>query len=143
MKFNKDRLLALAPSISGFGDTREGVGLEFADYRNSYSVKKKSILEKRHKILYADYTHEGYEGSAYVFGYDTKAEKFFEVFGGHCSCYGLEGQWDEEYFKSMSVLSKVLTDRFSNRSEDWSRPSDSKEFETWINGGVLPRSIVI
>jgi len=43
------------------------------------------------EILYAVYTYEEYAGSAFVLF--RKDGKLYEVNGGHCSCYGLEGQW--------------------------------------------------
>lgn len=45
-------------------------------------------------ILLATYRYEGYEGDAFVLF--RKDGKLFEVNGGHCSCYGLEGQWEPE-----------------------------------------------
>lgn len=48
------------------------------------------------EILYAFYEYEDYSGSATVFYYDPKYQSYFEVRGGHCSCYGLEGQWSPE-----------------------------------------------
>lgn len=45
-------------------------------------------------VLYADYTYEDYSGSATVIF--EKDGKLFEVNGSHCSCYGLEGQWEPE-----------------------------------------------
>lgn len=42
-------------------------------------------------ILIAYYTYYDYSGSAYVLF--RKGLKLYEVSGGHCSCYGLEGQW--------------------------------------------------
>ena len=45
-------------------------------------------------ILFAAYTYENYSGEAFVlFEQDGK---LFEVNGSHCSCYGLEGQWEPE-----------------------------------------------
>lgn len=35
-----------------------------------------------------------YDGSAYVLF--EKNNKLFEVYGGHCSCFGLEGQFNPE-----------------------------------------------
>ena len=43
------------------------------------------------EILYAAYTSESYDGDATVVYRD--AEGLHCVEGGHCSCYGLEGQW--------------------------------------------------
>lgn len=45
-------------------------------------------------IIVASYTYENYEGDAYVLF--ERDGKLFEVHGGHCSCYGLEGQWEPE-----------------------------------------------
>lgn len=46
------------------------------------------------EILLASYEYAGYEGSAFVLF--RKDGKLYEVNGGHCSCYGLEGQWEPE-----------------------------------------------
>lgn len=46
------------------------------------------------EVVYADYRYENYDGSAnVVFINDGKV---FYVYGGHCSCYGLEDQWSPE-----------------------------------------------
>lgn len=45
-------------------------------------------------ILFAAYKSEAYEGSALVVF--MKDGKLYEVHGSHCSCYGLENQWDPE-----------------------------------------------
>ena len=61
-------------------------------------AKMDEALEK-HKnetILFATYEVEGYEGSAWVLFYDEEKKKLFEVNGSHCSCMGLEGQWEPE-----------------------------------------------
>ena len=46
----------------------------------------------RAKIIIAWYTYECYEGEAYVL-YELDGV-LYEVEGYHCSCYGLEGQWN-------------------------------------------------
>lgn len=45
-------------------------------------------------VFHAEYSYEDYSGSALVIF--EKDGKLFEVNGGHCSCYGLEGQWEPE-----------------------------------------------
>jgi hypothetical protein len=46
------------------------------------------------RILFASYGSEGYEGNAFVlFAQDGK---LYEVNGNHCSCMGLETQWEPE-----------------------------------------------
>ena len=45
-------------------------------------------------VLWASYEYEDYSGSAWVILED--GGKLYEVHGSHCSCNGLEGQWDPE-----------------------------------------------
>ena len=47
-------------------------------------------------IIFAYYSYEDYSGTAHVIGFDNEKNTYFEVHGSHCSCYGLEDQWDEE-----------------------------------------------
>jgi len=56
------------------------------------------------QILLAAYEYECYNGQAFVLF--LKEGQLFEVFGGHCSCYGLEGQFDPE---------KVILSELENR----------------------------
>ena len=46
------------------------------------------------ELIYSNYRMDGYEGSALIL-YE-RDEVLWEVHGDHCSCYGLEGQWDPE-----------------------------------------------
>ncbi len=46
------------------------------------------------EIIYAEYEGGGYDGRADVLFYDNG--RFWYVTGSHCSCYGLEDQWDPE-----------------------------------------------
>lgn len=50
-------------------------------------------LESADFVL-AFYDLEAYEGYAYVLY--CKDGVWYEVSGGHCSCYGLEGQWNPQ-----------------------------------------------
>jgi hypothetical protein len=52
-----------------------------------------SVLEGA-KVLYACYDQYDYEGSCYVIF--KRDKKLYDVHGSHCSCYGLEGQWEPE-----------------------------------------------
>ena len=45
-------------------------------------------------VLLASYGQGCYEGDAFVLF--ERDGKLYEVNGGHCSCYGLEGQWEPE-----------------------------------------------
>jgi hypothetical protein len=65
---------------------------------------------------------EPYSGSARVVY--RNGDKFYIVEGGHCSCYGLEGQWDVEEYDETTIkgalekwhyprVSQTLIDRFN------------------------------
>jgi hypothetical protein len=47
-----------------------------------------------YEVLLAYYSYEEYTGEAFVLL--RKDGKLYEVNGSHCSCYGLEGQWEPE-----------------------------------------------
>ena len=61
-----------------------------------YGDRDKGLGEelKGCKILLAWYGLGDYEGSAFVLF--EKDNELYEVNGSHCSCFGLEGQWDPE-----------------------------------------------
>jgi hypothetical protein len=64
-------------------------------FQNDQDVCKEfSISEVGGTIIFAAYEYEDYSGSAEVV-FVSKG-KFYHVSGGHCSCYGLEGQWEPE-----------------------------------------------
>lgn len=56
------------------------------------------------KIIIASYTYEDYNGSAFVLF--EKDGKLFEVNGSHCSCYGLEGQWEPEETTKEALMAR-------------------------------------
>ena len=57
------------------------------------------------EILYAWYdTSYDYEGYATVIF--RKDGKIYEVNGSHCSCYGLEGQWEPEETSVVALLAR-------------------------------------
>ena len=58
-------------------------------------------------VIYASYDCEGYEGSADVVFVNNG--KFFTVSGSHCSCYGLEDQWEPEEMP-VAALQKISND---------------------------------
>lgn len=50
----------------------------------------------RFDILVAQEEYEQYEGYAFYLLREKETGKLFEVNGGHCSCYGFEGQFEPE-----------------------------------------------
>lgn len=70
------------------------------------------------EVVTASYSYEDYSGRAWVVY--RNGDKFFEVEGGHCSCYGLEDQWKPEEYEP-SVFLEALFRRSKERSflENW------------------------
>ncbi len=75
-------------------------------------AKPADLLDEA-EILVAAYEIDGsgYEGSAYVLY--KKDGKLFEVEGSHCSCMGLEGQWEPD-----ETTADTLRERIK-RGGDW------------------------
>ena len=65
-------------------------------------------------ILIASYETGNYSGRAYVLFYDKNTSSLYEVFGTHCSCYGLEDQWVPE-----EVSIEVLREKVSRKSYEY------------------------
>ena len=60
------------------------------------------VIDLPDEVLLAVYESELYEGYADVIY--RQADRYYWVSGSHCSCYGLEGQWDpEEYSAELLV----------------------------------------
>jgi hypothetical protein len=81
--------------------TAEEYRAEKAPYPNveSWLEKKSKMVEAIKKyegnnILFASYGTDNYSGDAFVLF--EKNGKLYEVNGSHCSCYGLEGQFEPE-----------------------------------------------
>lgn len=63
---------------------------DFSDYDENY--EKQLIDLSGINILLAYYRYEDYNGEAFVLF--EKDGQLYEVNGSHCSCYGLENQWE-------------------------------------------------
>jgi len=72
------------------------------DVQREYSMNESEPDE----VLLAYYSYEDYSGSSVVIF--RLGDKFFYQTGGHCSCYGLEGQWGPEEFENKENFVKFL-----------------------------------
>lgn len=72
------------------------------DMLRDFQIFKDDV--KGFKILYAWYEYVDYSGSAFVLL--KKGRKLYEVNGGHCSCFGLEGQWSLEETNVEALLKR-------------------------------------
>lgn len=96
--------------LLGF-DNREHIFQEFQylnyDRNLGDFVKDGKKLDNGQTILLASYYFGENDGDAFVLYKDSG--KLYEVNASHCSCYGLEGQWNPE-----EVLKEELLHRLNN-----------------------------
>lgn len=77
-----------------------------------YWLNEKSKMQQKLKeweginILFASYGEDNYSGDAFVLF--EKNGKLYEVNGSHCSCYGLEGQFDPEETTLEAIRYRLL-----------------------------------
>lgn len=57
------------------------------------------------EVLLASYAYEDYSGAAFVLF--RRDGVLYEVHGSHCSCYGLEGQWEPEATDAATLLAQI------------------------------------
>lgn len=86
------------PVYDGFKDWQD-VANNFTDGVYEWSDAKeqaKALIDipEPEEVLLAINHYESYSGSAWIVY--RIGEEYFEVHGGHCSCYGFEGQWEPE-----------------------------------------------
>lgn len=74
---------------------------DWADVQSQFSMND----PEPQAVIWAEYDNDGYDGRAWVLYYDKG--KFFYVEGGHCSCYGLEDQWNPEEYSVEALKGQV------------------------------------
>ena len=115
MKDIKDIIENEPVYLNDFKD-KTNVILEFfgLNYAKESEQKSRVANHKNDNILFASYTYENYSGDAWVL-FENNGN-LFEVNGSHCSCYGLEQQWDPE-----PVVLKELENRLLKGTFGYSR----------------------
>lgn len=91
---------------------KKDVFQEFSNRYGEIDDDMKNEMENC-KILLAWYGYGDYDGSAFVLF--ERDGQLYEVNGGHCSCYGLEGQWDPEK-TSVKALRHRISEGYLGRS---------------------------
>ena len=94
-----EEIIKTPPVVSG----------DFASIDRVWACFDVAEKDRTYKILFATYGYGSYDGDAWVLA--EKDGQLFEVRGGHCSCYGLEGQFDPE-----PVVLKELENRLTKGS---------------------------
>jgi hypothetical protein len=115
--------------------TAEEYRAEKAPYPNveSWLEKKSKMTEAIKKyevnnILFASYGIDNYSGDAFVLF--EKDGKLYEVNGSHCSCYGLEGQFEPEE-TTLEAIETRLT-KGTMAADDYSDNEFATELKTFI-----------
>ena len=73
------------------------------DVESSFSLGEGELRDAF--VLLAWYGGGCYDGSAFVLF--ERNGRLYEVNGGHCSCYGLEDQWDPEETSADALLHRI------------------------------------
>ena len=81
---------------------------------DQFEIKKEDLDQA--EVLFAAYATGYYDGIAFVLF--ERGGMLYEVNGGHCSCYGLEGQWQPE-ITFPAAIRKRLTAAEENTSSDY------------------------
>ena len=63
--------------------------------------------------MLAVYNVGNWEGDATVLFY--KNGKYYEVYGSHCSCFGLENQWNPEEIVLKELENRILNGYFPGK----------------------------
>ena len=115
--------------------TEEDYKAEKAPYANVELWEEKKVsMDKAIKryenknILFASYGQDNYSGDAWVLFEENG--KLFEVNGGHCSCYGLEGQWEEEEVVLAELENRLTKGTFGQ--DDYSDNEFANELKTFL-----------
>lgn len=82
-------IAAFGPSQVYFNDWAQG---EESQMCEDFRIMSGALAP--YEILLASYTYESYSGDAFVLLRERATQKLFTVEGSHCSCNGLEDQWE-------------------------------------------------
>ena len=104
-----------------FGDWESFEDMARDFNREGYSdTPPPPVTATEEEVLWATYTYEDYSGIAHViFG---KNGELFEVYGSHCSCNGLGGQWEPALVTWKSLALRL--DTLNTKDEEISYDSD-------------------
>lgn len=74
----------------------------WTDVQQAFDMKQAEPDE----VLLAQYETPSYEGYAMVVYYDKGS--YYVVDGSHCSCYGLEGQWEPIEYETKELVIECI-----------------------------------
>lgn len=107
----KQELIETTPVFLNNWQNEDGVFRDFTDYDVEPDAEMMT-----YNILFASYGTDNYSGDAWVLM--EKGGQLFESFGGHCSCNGLEGQFNPECVVLPELFNRIIAGTFG--TDDWS-----------------------
>jgi hypothetical protein len=106
--FEENELEIFSGKEISFDRKRDTMKIYFEEFNSQEDVFREFAVSaeqsKDIEILYAWYGYGSYDGQAHVIF--RKDDKVYEVNGSHCSCYGLEGQWEPEETSVIALLAR-------------------------------------
>ena len=105
---------------------------DFTGYYHEKDIDQAVSSYDHVEVLLASYSYENYSGDAFVLYRDTRDGKLYEVHGSHCSCFGLEGQWEPDVC-DLESLRHRLTEGSLGKS-DWSGNVFDKQLAKVLEG---------
>ena len=117
--------------LNDFSDKR-GVLLEFSGEQWGWDAEEEEDFMNRNKdvnILFASYGYANYSGDAWVLL--EQGGKLYEINGGHCSCYGLEGQWSPDEVSLRELEHRLLQGTWGQ--DDWSDNNFKEELCSFLD----------
>lgn len=114
----------------------EGWGKKDGEY-GSVAANFDADIGPEPDFVYAVYSTPAYEGHASVVY--KRDGKWFEAGGGHCSCYGLEGQWEPTeidpalHLQALDAGKKIL---LVSDSEGDFPEATQENFDAWLRQAI-------
>ena len=84
---------------------------------NEFEIPKETL--ENFNVIIWDYTYENYNGSAFLLLQDKNTNKLYEVNGSHCSCYGLEGQFELEEVTKKELMFRLVNNKNYGIDDDY------------------------
>lgn len=102
----------------------EGLFGSWADVQRQFEMN----VPEPEQVIYAEYDQPGYDGWANVFY--RIGDQFYWAYGSHCSCYGLEGQWDPEEYDAQSLVHAL------RKGNHWRLSENARQIEEFVIAAV-------
>lgn len=106
------------PYVNGW-DSKEAMIKDWEGVYSGDALRFELVNKYLHvEVLLASYVTPAYSGSAFVLFRDTRDNKLYENHGSHCSCMGLEDQWEPEAVDLESLKHRVTNGQLGEEYDD-------------------------